>query len=126
MISGIARRKKKYSVNINSESDQIIASDRWPFLNICIYLYSCCFSLQHTLCYPRKPLFSEKIRSKHCITKHTTRLTADLKKTTTVIIPVQFIAKNNQYSQLRNVLMVYALIAQLSSFSRRALSGVQM
>lgn len=77
------------------------------------------------LCSPRKPCFSEKIRSKHCVTKHTTRLTSDVKKKN-VVIQIIFLALNNQCSQLRNLLMVYALIAQLSSFSRRVLSEVQI
>lgn len=43
-----------------------------------------------------------------------------------MVIQIIFLALNNQYSQPRNLLMVYALIAQLSFFSKRVLNEVQI
>lgn len=43
-----------------------------------------------------------------------------------MVIQIIFLALNNQYSQPRNLLMVYALFAQLSFFSKRVLNEVQI
>lgn len=67
------------------------------------------FVLLENLSWPRKP------DQKNCVTKHTTNM----------IIQIKFVAKNNHYSQLGNVLMVCSLITPLCSFSRRVSSEVQ-